>query len=94
MKIEMKLTLTEQSTPRLVNFLGTFTGARDRAFVLRQLAERALEAGLAPIAPPSIATAPAAALPVRKREPTKAIAKATAPVAVRKGATARKRAAT
>lgn len=51
-KLEIKLTLTTVTTPNLLAYLSNFSSARDRAFVLKQLAEKAAEEGVQPFGNP------------------------------------------
>ncbi|SCU77517.1 hypothetical protein CNECB9_3760041 [Cupriavidus necator] len=44
----MQVTLTQYTTPRLLEYLESIPGVKDRSIVLKSLAERALEAGLVP----------------------------------------------
>ncbi|WP_143018525.1 hypothetical protein [Cupriavidus sp. YR651] len=98
-KLEIKLTLTEDSTPELLRYLRGISSARDRAFILKRLATCGLnalgnggaEAALLP-APPTVtaavlaanATVPAGATPFRPElTPPSTEAMAPSPAAVR-----------
>lgn len=69
--LQMQITLNEYTTPRLLAYLNQIPTAKDRVFVVKMLAERALEAGIG-------LPAPELALSPRPAEPTTARLK-TAP---------------
>ncbi len=66
-KLEMKITLTRDTVPRLLAYLDALPGPRARALVVKLLAERALESGINPLGPAPLL--PAAA-PTTTRTPT------------------------
>lgn len=69
--LQMQITLTQYTTPRLLAYLNEIPTAKDRVFVLKMLAERAVEAGIG-------LRGPEPALSPRPAEPTTARMK-TAP---------------
>ncbi|WP_423200716.1 hypothetical protein DFLDMN_006372 (plasmid) [Cupriavidus sp. H19C3] len=65
-KLEMKLTLTSDSTPELLRYLSGIPSARDRAFILKRLATVGLSMlGDGAGADAMLLPSPAAALPTR-----------------------------
>lgn len=74
----MQITLTSNTAPRLLAYLEALGGARERAVVLKLLAERALEAGINPLGPPSSLPA-SAPTTTRKTTAPKATSKKISP---------------
>ncbi|CAG9186015.1 hypothetical protein [Cupriavidus pampae] len=67
-KLEMKLTLTSDSTPELLRYLSGISSARDRAFILKRLATVGLSIlGDGVGAHAMLLPSPAAALPTGNR---------------------------
>jgi hypothetical protein len=72
-KLEMKITLTQYSAPRLLAYLDATPGARERALVVKLLVERALEAGIFPLGPPA-PSLPAATPTTTPKKPASGVA--------------------